>query len=275
MEPSLIVRPIGFIRNAARVKFDTRHQPLEGAGGSHVLELQPGHRESVRDLGGFTRIWLVWWFHRNTTWRPLVLPPRGPSRRRGVFATRSPHRPNPIGLTPVTLLRVDKDRLWLGACDLMDGTPVLDIKPYIPAYDSFPEESAGWMSEVEALAAVPPPHTVRFEAKAMEQVDWLASGWGIDFRPRLIELLERDPKPHRTRRIQARGEGCWTVGCGPWRAVFRLQGVEVWVTGIEAGFPRRFLADRGRKDVPDREAQRAFLERWPGSGVEGDDWQPG
>ncbi len=269
MEPGLTVRPIGFVRNGSRVKFDARHQPMEGADERHVLELEPGYGMAIRDLEGFSRIWLVWWFHKNKAWRPLVLPPRGPALRRGVFATRSPHRPNPIGMTPVTLLGVEKGRLWLGPCDLVDGTPVLDIKPYIPAYDAFPGETSGWMAEVEAGLVEPPAFNVRFEALAMQQAEWLVSVWGIDFRPRVVELLGRDPTPHRTRRIQARGRDRWTLGCGPWRAVFEVGTGEVRVTGLEVGYPRRFLEDLERRSVPDREAQLAFLERWPASGVDG------
>jgi tRNA (Thr-GGU) A37 N-methylase len=63
--------------------------------------------QALQDVAGFDRVWLLWWFHRNETWRPLVLPPRGPSQRRGVFATRSPHRTNPLGMTPVRLLGVE------------------------------------------------------------------------------------------------------------------------------------------------------------------------
>ncbi len=103
------MRPIGFIRSPKRVKFQARHQPEETEEDRSILELLPGsdHEQSLRDLAGFSRVWLLWWFHRNTTWRPLVLPPRGPAKKRGVFATRSPHRPNPLGLTPVQLIAVE------------------------------------------------------------------------------------------------------------------------------------------------------------------------
>jgi tRNA (adenine37-N6)-methyltransferase len=266
LSSELTLRPIGFIRTHKRVKFQARHQPAEAEPERNLLELLPGsnYEQALHDLAGFSRIWLVWWFHRNTEWRTRVLPPRGPARRRGVFATRSPHRPNPLGLTPVQLIEVKGRKLILGACDLVDGTPVFDIKPYIPAYDSFPQETAGWIDEVEAALEVAPQFTVQFSPLAEIQARWLQDGWQIDFRPRLIELLSRDPSPHRTRRITRRGIAEYVIGCGAWRAVFTFGEKTVSVQSLEPGYPLRFLNDPARiAGLPDREAQLAFFARWP------------
>ena len=103
MESGLTITPIGFIRSGKPLKFDARHQPDESQAETNILEMLPGdkYQKALKDLEGFDRVWLLWWFHRNNDWRPEVLPPRGPSKRRGVFATRPPHRPNPLGITPV------------------------------------------------------------------------------------------------------------------------------------------------------------------------------
>lgn len=276
MPDALTLNPIGYLRSGQRLKFDARHQPCEAESETHVLELVPDPGPdrnlelALRDLSGFSRIWLVWWFHRNPGWRPLVLPPQGDAVRRGVFSTRSPHRPNPIGITPVRLLRVERRRLILGPCDLVDGTPVLDIKPYIPAYDSFPSERAGWWDEVQAALARPPAYRVRFSEQAALQTKWLKENWAIDFSVRVIERLERDPSPHRTRRIRRTQAGRLELGCGGWRAVFEVAEGEVEVTSIEPGYPRRFLEDRRLTRVPDREAQLAYLERFPTTAMRGD-----
>jgi hypothetical protein len=151
---------------------------------------------------------------------------------------------------------------------LVDGTPVFDIKPYIPAYDAFPDASAGWIEEMEAALTGPAQFAVEFSPPAEEQTGWLQAGWQIDFRPRLIELLARDPTPHRTRRITRRGAGEFVIGCGAWRAVFTVRQNVVSVVAIETGYPRRFLTDPAKTaGLPDREAQLAFLERWPGPGT--------
>ena len=263
--PSLTLHPIGFIRTGKAVKFQTRHQPEEAQPERNVLELLPGRgfEMALRDLAGFSRVWLLWWFNRNTEWRPLVLPPRGSAQRRGLFATRSPHRPNPLGLTPVQLLGVQGRQLILGACDLMDGTPVFDIKPYIASYDSFPEASGGWLAEVEATLTTPPQFEVGFLPLAETQATWLRTNWEVDFRARLIELLSRDPTPHRSRRIRRRGDIRRVIGCGAWRAVFHVDGQLVQIESLEPAYPLRFLTDPARGSMPDQAAQLAFLEHWP------------
>jgi tRNA-Thr(GGU) m(6)t(6)A37 methyltransferase TsaA len=262
---TLTLQPIGYIHTQKQVKFHARHQPVESEVEHNVLELLPDCRyeEALQDLAGFSRVWLVWWFHRNTEWRPKVLPPRGPSQRRGVFATRSPHRPNPLGLTPVQLLRVEGRTLILGACDLVDGTPVFDIKPYIPAYDIFAGEKAGWIDEVDAALRQPPPFTVEYAPLMVTQAEWLSANWQIDFRPRLSELLARDPGLHRARRITRRSDGVFVIGCGAWRAIFAVEKNRVIVQGIEAGYPHRFLSDPTRPEIIDRDAQLAFIAQWP------------
>ena len=263
--PTLTLSPIGFIRTPKQVKFEARHQPAEATPERNLLELLPDcdYETALQDLAGFSRVWLLSWFHRNTTWRPLVLPPRGPAQRRGVFATRSPHRPNPLGLTPVQLIAVEGRKLILGACDLVDGTPIFDIKPYIAAYDIFPDTRGGWTDEVAAAQEMPPQFSVCLAPLAELQAEWLQKNWQLDFRPRLFELLARDPALHRTRRIRRRVENQFTIGCGAWRAVFTVTKKTVNILAIETGYPPRFLNNLALEDLPDRAAQLAFLERWP------------
>ncbi len=261
----LALRPIGFVRSGKQLKFETRHQATEALPEESILELLPDPRFelALHDLEGFSHVWLIWWFHRNASWRPKVLPPRGPAQRRGVFATRSPHRPNPLGLSVVPLLGVSKRQLLLGPHDLVDGTPVFDIKPYIPAYDAFADASQGWLDEADAWQAAPADFDVRFSELASLQAEWLRSDWDIDFRPRLRELLSRDPSPHSGRRIRPRGASQFEIGCGAWRAVFTVSDNQVHVQALEAGYPRRYLLDESRPDIPDRAAQLAHLARWP------------
>lgn len=266
LHPSLTLRPIGYLRTRQQVKFQAGHQPATAAEEHNVLELLAGfdYEQALQDLVGIERVWLLSWFHRNDTWRPLVLPPRGPSQRRGVFATRSPHRPNPLGLTSVALLDVDGRRLSLGPCDLLDGTPIFDVKPYIAAYDAFPHARAGWIDTVEAELREPPRFSVNFSTIATSQARWLREKWRIDFTPRLIELLSRDPAPHRTRRIRRRNATEFEIGCGAWRSVFVVDGVNVCVSALEAAYPMKFLRRADYLRVPDREAQLAFLAEYPG-----------
>lgn len=149
--------PIGVVRSPFEHRIDAPHQPTvvegteSGAPAEAVLELRADlPAETLRGLQGFERIWLLFAFHRSEGWAPLVQPPRGPKGKQGVLATRSPHRPNAIGLSAVELVSVDGNRLCLRGVDLLDGTPVLDIKPYVPYADAFPQSRAGWIDAVDA-----------------------------------------------------------------------------------------------------------------------------
>jgi len=120
-----------------------------------TLELNPDLPESVlKDLEGFAYVWVIFVLHRSEGWAPTVRPPRGPRIKRGVFATRSPHRPNPIGLSAVELTGIEGRTLHLRGVDFLDGTPVLDLKPYVPYADAFPEARAGWIDEVDAATGL-------------------------------------------------------------------------------------------------------------------------
>ena len=149
--------PIGVVRSPYQERHGTPRQAgIKGRDRDQAME--PGRVElfldqvpvkALRDIEGFDRIWLLTYLHLNPKWGPLVRPPRG-GIRRGVLATRSPHHPNSIGLSCVVLDRVDEDGvLHVRGLDLIDGTPVLDIKPYVPYCDAFPESAAGWVDTLE------------------------------------------------------------------------------------------------------------------------------
>jgi len=149
-------RPIGLVRSPYSRRIDAPHQSTVVAGTrtGHVatatLELQEWLDEKViQDLSGFERLWLIFAFHLSEGWKSSVKPPRG-GPKRGVLATRSPHRPNSIGLSAVELVQVEGRTLHLRGVDLLDGTPVLDIKPYVPYADAFPDSRAGWIDELDA-----------------------------------------------------------------------------------------------------------------------------
>ncbi len=154
-----------------------------------VIEFLPPYRDvsAVRGLEGFSHIWLLWEFSANPQgdWSPTVRPPRlGGNTRMGVFATRSPFRPNPIGLSCVELKGIDlkgenAPRLLVNGADLMDGTPIYDIKPYLPHADCKPEASGGFAQPLTDYA-------LKVEIPSHLQ---------IEKRETLIRILEQDPRP--------------------------------------------------------------------------------
>lgn len=153
------------------------------------IMFEPDYREieAVRGLEGFSHIWLIWCFSESASdkWSPTVRPPRlGGNVRMGVFATRSPFRPNPIGLSSVVLERIEytDDRgpvLHVRGADLMDGTPIFDIKPYVAYADSHPDASGGFTD------------TAEFKKLCVE----LGDGVTPPLSEGLIEVLENDPRP--------------------------------------------------------------------------------
>jgi len=259
--------PIGFIKTSMRLKFDAPHQPSDPDAQEGKIELVGGSsfEAALEDLSGFDMIWLIWWFDKNKSWNPKVLPPRGAPQKRGVFATRSPHRPNPIGITAVALKAIKGRTLFIGPCDLVDGTPILDIKPYIPRIDSFPDAHIGWLADVESALSELPLYQISISEEATSQIDWLAHEHKISFFDRARGLLSRDPRPHRTRRIVLLPNGESRMSCGAWRIFFTLEGQTVSISRVAAGYPLRSLSAEtceGRP-VPDRMAQLAFIEKWP------------
>ena len=155
-DPRFNYRPIGILRSPYSRRIDAPHQSTvvegteTGEFATATLELLDWLDEKViQDLSGFDRLWLIFAFHLSEGWKSCVKPPRG-GPKRGVLATRSPHRPNSIGLSAVELVAIEGRTLHLRGVDLLDGTPVLDIKPYVPYADAFPDAKAGWIDAMDA-----------------------------------------------------------------------------------------------------------------------------
>lgn len=138
--------PIGLIHSPFQTPADMPVQPTGARAAQGTVEVFAPYRAGLADLDGFSHIYLLYHFHRAKSFRPQVIPflDRQP---RGLFATRSPARPNPIGLTIVRLLGRKGDDLQVEHLDVLDGTPLLDLKPYVPAFDAYPEARAGWLEE--------------------------------------------------------------------------------------------------------------------------------
>ncbi|ATX82277.1 tRNA-Thr(GGU) m(6)t(6)A37 methyltransferase TsaA [Mariprofundus ferrinatatus] len=153
-ELEITMQPIGVVHSSYRERFAVPRQPSLDDPQSATIELNDGMNldQAVKDLDGFSHIWVIYWMHLNQGWNPTVTPPRGPKVRRGLFATRGPHRPNSIGLSAVRLTRVEGRTLHIQGHDMLDGTPVLDIKPYLPYADAFPDASSGWVGETGVAA---------------------------------------------------------------------------------------------------------------------------
>ncbi|WP_045857462.1 tRNA (N6-threonylcarbamoyladenosine(37)-N6)-methyltransferase TrmO [Teredinibacter purpureus] len=198
---------IGIVYSCFKEKFGIPRQPGLASAAQAVIEIAAPYNtlDAFEGLGDCSHIWLQFVFHKSLhhAWRPKVRPPRlGGNRSVGVFATRSPVRPSAIGLSVVRLERIEGKngvQLYISGADLLEGTPILDIKPYVPYVDSVPEA-------LNRMADAPPSvMAVRFSGIAKAQID---AANGYDNLAVLIEqVLEQDPRPQYQKTDEARTYG--------------------------------------------------------------------
>lgn len=215
--PLIVIEPIGVIHTPFQRKYDAPRQPgVDADSDLSIVRLHPqrNYEQALDDLDGCERIWLVVWFDRVSGWKPKVLPPRGRTKR-GVFATRSPHRPNPIGLTCCELVCIKGLEVTVRGTDLLDGTPVVDIKPYIAYADAFPESGVRWMDELGDLRySVEHPNVSELPAEVTAYVH---------------RILSVDPFPHPYRRIVKEDNGVYVIAVGVFRVRYTVQGYNVCI----------------------------------------------
>ena len=185
------MHPIGYVKSTYKEKFTTPRQSglVPESRAQIILESWVQPEKSLAGLETFSHIWVLFQFHdnKNKTFHAKVLPPRH-AKKVGVFATRSPHRPNPIGLSMVRLEKIEGAVVYISGVDVIDGTPVLDLKPYLPAVDNAPDATSGWTEEMQE-----PNLDVAWTAGAASALAELADG---DRVRRLVEnTLRLDPRP--------------------------------------------------------------------------------
>ena len=192
-------KTIGIAHSPFQQKFGIPRQPGLCPSVTGQIELLPpyDHPDTVRGLEGFSHIWIIFIFHaiEKEKWNPLVRPPRlGGNERVGVFATRSTHRPNPIGQSVVKLENIERENnqliLHISGHDLLDGTPILDIKPYLPYVENIPQASSGFLERADFI-----PLQVSFTEDAKAQCRQWEKTNQQPLCDMLIEILQQDPRP--------------------------------------------------------------------------------
>jgi tRNA (adenine37-N6)-methyltransferase len=267
VECPITLDPIGFVRSPLATKVQAARQPRAAAGMPARIELLPGRNfeHALEDLAQWDLIWVLFWFHLNPGWRPKVLPPRSTTGRKGVFATRAPHRPNPIGMSVVRLESIDGLILRIRDADMLDGTPVLDLKPYVAYTDAHPDAGTGWLEDAAPSGTRAQPsdpvraYVVQFEALAAEQAVWIETHTGLAIRERIESTLALGPAPHPYRRIR-RVDEWMQLSVKEWRVRFSVLEREVCVMEIYSGFRDSQLAAGGDDS---RGPHREFLAIWP------------
>ncbi|MBP9088495.1 MAG: tRNA (N6-threonylcarbamoyladenosine(37)-N6)-methyltransferase TrmO [Kofleriaceae bacterium] len=265
--PTFTMTAIGVVHSGFADKVSTPRQPFVAAAAPGQIELYTGHNfeHALEDLGSFSHIWVVFVFDQNPNWRPKVLPPFGSDKRRGVFATRSPHRPNPIGMSVLQLHGIVGRTLHVSGLDILDGTPVLDIKPYVPMADIVSHANRGWLEAAmpaheadpthdqhgdqhDAMAAAAlgaaaaakrsPVFAVHYAARAAEQLAWWRQTSGEDLQPGIERVLAVAPAPQAFRRIRKGPNGGMVLGMPGWRIDFVVKDQTVEVLSLRSAYKR-------------------------------------
>ena len=241
-----LIRAIGMLESCFKEKFGTPRQPQLVPSSRARLKIKKEFipEQSLKGLSEFSHVWLLSYFHLNTNKNFLstVHPPRLNGKTVGAFASRSPHRPSPIGLSLARLLAVEGDTLLLSEIDLVDGTPILDVKPYIPAYDCLLSAHGGWTQRAQ-----PRELHVEFSTEALGQVEKFERG-----RPGLerliVEVLRQDLRNARDRSQMKEGHplGFFLYD---FDVHYEVRGGTARVTGIDSAKE----ADRARAVAPPAE----------------------
>lgn len=218
---------IAHIHNDFRSKFGIPRQSGLASGLLSTIVFEPLYRdpEALRGIEEFSHLWLIWQFSESVRegFHPTVRPPRlGGNRRMGVFATRSPFRPNAIGLSSVKLVRVEHTNeygtvLVVEGADLKDGTPIWDIKPYIAYTDAHPDAVGGFSDEVRDYAL-----SVDFPLELLSRID-------ADKQQALMNILSQDPRPS----YQQDNRRVYGMSFGEWNIRFRVKGTVLTVIDVE------------------------------------------
>jgi tRNA-Thr(GGU) m(6)t(6)A37 methyltransferase TsaA len=213
----MTLKVIAYARNGHSDKFGIPRQSRENSPILTRIVFEPDYAipEALRGIEGYSHLWLLWGFSEVDSWSPTVRPPRlGGNKRMGVFATRSPFRPNPIGLSSVKLIRVENGELIVSGADVLDGTPIYDIKPYLSFSDSHPDAKNGFAEE-----------TKDYEL----EIVWTNLPITDQEKADLEYILRQDPRPG----YQDNPERVYKMDYAGLRVSFRVEGLKVFVLNCE------------------------------------------
>lgn len=237
-ETSFTLKPIGYLRSQKRQKSEAPRQTKRARAGrepqADVIQLNAGfnYEQALSDLEGFSHLWVIFIFHKARDWKPMIQPPRGIEKKVGVFASRSPYRPNPVGLSLVRLKKIKGRKIEIESSDLLDGTPILDLKPYVADADQAESASFGWMNFLKN-----PPLEISFSAKAKNQMELIeAHESGFSLREKIHQQLEYSPFQKTSKRVEKLNETRGLFSHRYWRIFFEVKNESLKILEINHDF---------------------------------------
>lgn len=250
------VRPIGWVRCDQQWHFDAPRQPglLDNRA---TIDILPPYRQALTGLDEFSRIWIIFVFH-NATEKLVIRPPRLASGSVGAFASRSPHRPNRIGISSVRLRSVTGPLLEISDHDFIDGTPVIDIKPYLSAYDRYDLPDEGWLK-----SAAPEFHIVFSEA-ATKRISFLTEQGLPGLHGFLKHQLSFLPDDSERKRVEKTGDTEYVISYRTWRCRYTVdfENRICSVADVFSGWPAAELADGSEDPWKDKALHREYRRRF-------------
>ena len=265
MMKEIIITPIGIVHSHLVSRYEAPRQGILAGSDESFIELFPNKNfeQAVKDLNGFERIWVLYNFHLNNNWKPLVTPPRHTRKKIGVFATRAPYRPNQIGMSCVKLEKIEGLKIFISQSDILDGSPVIDIKPYIPYSDSFPNAATGWVkSGMEEI------HEVNFDPVSESQMIWLRKNGNINLKSFTRLQLEFSPTDSTRKRIAVIGsegtEKIFTLAYRTWRILFTVNEEKkiVDIKKIFSAYTKEELMNQNDDKYNDKKLHNMFVNEF-------------
>ena len=253
------LNPIGTFHCQGKERYSLPNQPGFGKEncGKVVLNSHYNFEQALEDLNGFSHIWILFLFHKNQDWKPKVLTPRGYPKR-GLFATRSPHRPNPIGMSSVELLEIKGLELIIANHDLLDETPILDIKPYVEYSDCKLHTRQGWLAEQEPKTS----YILSWHSLAEEQLSYLKEYFKLDLKPDIQFRLTNDPLPKSNNRIVKLDSTSYQLAYKTWRIHYQVSGIEIQILSIGSGYDLETLQGTKLSKWDDVPIHQTFLKKY-------------
>lgn len=229
--------PIGIYKSKKENPYEAARQSSNKSKNLGEINLNSGKNfeQALQGLDSFNYIWIIYEFHHNQNWKPMVSPPRtlprGP-KKIGVFATRSPYRPNPIGMSCVRLISINKLKLIVEGADLLNNTPILDIKPYLVYADSIPKAKMGWLKNIEKYK-----FQISFSKIADNQINFLDRYGVSQIRDFIHIQLEYEPKNNKKKRIvRLKNSNELVIAYRTWRIQYRIQNKKILIQKIFSGY---------------------------------------
>jgi len=259
MDEEIIIKPIGIVRSDLKYRYETPRQGILAGKSVSTIELNTNNNfeQALKDLEGFDRIWVLYQFHLNKNWKPLVTPPRHTRKKVGVFASRAPYRPNQIGMSCVRLEKIEGLKIFISESDILDGSPVIDIKPYLPYSDSFPEAATGWAGKgIENI------FEVTLEPPADTQCKWLKERANInlvDFARLQLEFNPTDSSRKRITPVEGTNDK-YIIAYRTWRIYYTAdeENKRVTINEIRSGYSEEELYNYTEDKYGDKPLHLSF-----------------